>query len=53
MNRVQNHREGGVTDIYDRHGYEVENKRVMESVAGKIIATVEGRGGDNVVTFSR
>jgi integrase len=53
MNRVQNHKEGGITDIYDRHHYESVNKAIMESVANKIMALVEGRGGDNVVTFAR
>jgi integrase len=43
MNRVQNHKEGGITDTYDRHGYAEENKRVMEAVASKIMALVEGR----------
>src|SRR6516165_9615623 len=43
MNRVQNHREGGVTDTYDRYTYETENKRVMESVASQIMALAEGR----------
>jgi integrase len=49
MNRIQNHKEGGVTDTYDRHGYADEDKHIMETVAAKIMATVEGRGGDNVV----
>jgi integrase len=53
MNRVQNHREGGVTDTYDRHGYADENKRVMEAVAAKLMALVEGRTADNVVTLQR
>jgi integrase len=53
MNRVQNHREGGIADVYDRHRYEAETKHIMESVAGKIIALVEGRTSDNVVTFAR
>jgi integrase len=53
MNRVTNHKEGGITDIYDRHGYETENKRIMESVANKIIMLVEGRTGDKVVKFTR
>ena len=52
MNRVQNHKEGGVTDIYDRHGYESENKRVMEAVAGKIVALIEGTGA-KVLPFAR
>jgi integrase len=43
MNRVQNHREGGIASVYDRHGYADENKRVMEAVAARIMALVEGR----------
>ena len=50
MNRIQNHKEGGIGDVYDRHTYEDENKRVMEAVAARIIALAEGRGdGGNVV----
>jgi integrase len=43
MNRIQNHREGGITDVYDRHKYEIENKRVMETVAEHLLALAEGR----------
>jgi integrase len=53
MNRIQNHREGGVTDTYDRHGYADENKRIMETVAARIMALVEGQGGGKVVPFAR
>jgi integrase len=50
MNRIQNHVEGGIADVYDRHRYEVENKRVMETVAERLLALAEGRaGGDEVV----
>jgi hypothetical protein len=49
MDRIANHKEGGVTDIYDRHHYADENRRVMEAVAGHVIGLAEGRGGDNVV----
>jgi integrase len=49
MNRVQNHIEGGIADIYDRHDYSAENKRVMEAVAGHIMSLVEGRPAQNVV----
>jgi integrase len=45
MNRVQNHKEGGVTDVYDRHRYEDENKRIMETVAAHILALVNGETG--------
>jgi integrase len=44
MNRVQNHREGGIADVYDRHRYEAENRHVMESVANHIMALAERRG---------
>jgi len=49
MNRVQNHREGGIADVYDRHEYAEENKRVMEAVASKIIALAEGRSAGGKV----
>src|SRR5262249_57371986 len=45
LNRVTNHREGGIASVYDRHGYAEENRRVMEAVAGHILALAEG-GGD-------
>ena len=57
MNRVQNHKEGGIADVYDRHQYAEENKRVMESVANHLMALAEGRErqDDKVVrgTFNR
>jgi integrase len=37
MNRIQNHREGGIADVYDRHEYADENKLIMEKVAGHIL----------------
>jgi integrase len=52
MNRIQNHREGGIADVYDRHGYEAETKTIMESVANKIMALVEGHDG-KVLPFAR
>src|SRR5262249_56353618 len=42
MNRVQNHIEGGIATVYDRHAYAEENRRVMEAVAGKILAHATG-----------
>src|SRR5215471_9514743 len=41
MNRVQNHKEGGIADVYDRHRYEKENKRIMEAVARHILRLAE------------
>jgi integrase len=53
MNRIQNHKDGGIASVYDRHGYADENKRVMESVAAKIMALVEGREDNVVLPFER
>jgi integrase len=49
MNRIQNHREGGITSVYDRHDYAPENKKIMERVAQHIVAIAAGREDDNVV----
>jgi integrase len=49
MNRIQNHREGGIASVYDRHHYSEETKRIMEAVAAHIMARVEGKAVDNVV----
>jgi integrase len=37
MNRVQNHKEGGIADVYDRHEYAEENRKVMEAVADHLL----------------
>ena len=53
MNRIQNHREGGISSVYDRHGYSEENKRVMEAVASRLLALAEGAtDAANVVAFT-
>ena len=44
MNRIQNHREGGIASVYDRHSYADENKRIMGAVAAHIMDLVEGSG---------
>ncbi len=49
MNRIQNHKEGGIGSVYDRHSYAEENKRVMEAVAAKIMALALGTPTDNVI----
>lgn len=40
MNRIQNHREGGIADTYDWHSYEEENRKVQEAVAAHMLAIV-------------
>jgi integrase len=52
MNRIQNHREGGIADVYDQHRYADENKRIMEAVANKIMSLI-GNVSDNVVVLRR
>jgi hypothetical protein len=42
MNRIQNHKEGGIADVYDRHEYAEENKRVMEAVAAHLLMLARG-----------
>jgi integrase len=53
MNRVQNHIEGGIATVYDRHAYAEENRRVMEAVAGKIVALATGETDAKVVPIRR
>jgi integrase len=50
MNRIQNHREGGIASVYDRHQYADENKKIMEVVAAHFISLIEG-SADNVIAF--
>ena len=49
MNRIQNHREGGISSVYDRHQYAAENKKIMEAVAARIMTLVAGGPAANVV----
>ena len=53
MNRVQNHIEGGIATVYDRHAYAEENRRVMEAVAAKIVALATGETDAKVVPIRR
>jgi integrase len=50
MNRVTNHKQRGVTDIYDRHSYEVEDQKIMNAVADHLMRLVAGERG-NVVAM--
>ena len=42
MDRVANHKTSSVTDVYDRHGYADEDKRIMAAVARHVLSLVEG-----------
>lgn len=51
LNRVTNHREGGIASVYDRHGYAEENKRALETTAAHILRLATGGpAAGNVVT---
>src|SRR4249920_2982639 len=51
MDRIANHKTSKVTDVYDRHGYEAEDKRIMAAVARHVIDLVEGAATSNVVSL--
>ena len=53
QNRVTNHKEGGIASVYDQHDYADENKEIMEAVAARIMALVEGKKNDNVVELRK
>jgi integrase len=49
MDRLLNHKSGGVGAVYDRYSYEAEDQRIMEAVASKIMMLVTGNAQSNVV----
>lgn len=51
MNRLQNHTEGGIASVYDRHHYRDEQRRIQEAVADKINTLLYG--GDAKVVALR
>lgn len=53
MNRIENHKEGGISSVYDRHQYGDENARIMEAVAAKIMSLIDGSDADNVIMFEK
>lgn len=54
MNRIQNHREGGIADVYDQHQYAEENKHIMEAVAARLLELAEGKAeASNVVPITK
>jgi integrase len=50
MNRIQNHKEGGIGSVYDRHRYSAENQKIMEAVAADIAALSESSPTSDNVT---
>jgi integrase len=52
LNRVTNHKEGGIASVYDRYQYADENKRILETVANRLLTLAEGTPSTNVVAFT-
>jgi integrase len=50
INRIENHKDGGIVGVYNRHNYADENKKIMEAVATHIMALVEGKTDENVIS---
>jgi integrase len=53
MDRLLNHYKKSVTTTYDRARYDRLNRPIWEDVAAAIMAIVQGRKEDNVVSISR
>ena len=53
MNRIQNHKEGGIASVYDRFQYSEENKRVMESTAAHLLALAQGNAAPSNVIVAK
>jgi hypothetical protein len=50
MDRVAKHRTATVTDVYDRHGYAEEDRRIM-AMARHVLSLVEGTETSNVFSL--
>jgi integrase len=53
MDRIANHKEKAVTDVYDRHNYAKEDEKITETVGRHIIALATGEAEAKVVPFRR
>jgi integrase len=51
IDRVANHKTSSVTDVYDRHGYADEDRRIMAAGARHVLGVVEGAPTQNVVNL--
>ncbi len=49
MNRIQNHKEGGIGSVYDRHSYANESRVIQEAVVSRLMSLVEGGADEKVV----
>ena len=49
MDRIANHKSNLVRDVYDRHAYRNEDRKIMEAVSAHIMAQVTGKPEANNV----
>ena len=52
MNRIANHKEDGVTDVYDRYSYAEEDKGIMETLGRHILSLAGAGDRGNVVEMA-
>jgi integrase len=53
MHRIENHREGGIGDVYDQHCYAKENQTIMETVAAHLLNIISGDNETNVIALRK
>jgi integrase len=51
MNRIANHKEDGVTDVYDRYSYAEEDKGIMETLGRHILSLAGAGARGNVLEY--
>jgi integrase len=52
MNRIANHKEDSVTDVYDRYSYAEEDKGIMETLGRHILSLAGAGDRGNVVEMA-
>ncbi len=53
MNRLQNHKEGGIGSVYDRHSYANESRVIQEAVVSRLMSLAEDGADEKVVPLLR
>ena len=54
VSRILNHKEGGITALYDRHSYDQQKRNALDSWAGRLLEIVSGASAPgNVVALER
>ena len=53
ISRILNHKDNGITAVYDRHGYDNEKKRAIKAWVVKLTRIIEGSKGDIIELGNR